>query len=563
MDSFVSSLIVTSFLTTVANGQLPSNCSIKGSLLDCYNCGLRSIPDLSQLPISINTLDFSYNGISAVFNLKAKTGNNITHIRLDHNLIGDLDDAAFHVFTNLVNLDLSFNDLADLMVNTSKFSGMPNLEILSLAYNPINTLSSLARAFDSYGKLKQLNMSNTKMVFIQTEALQGLSALEVLDLSHNGIFDLSQWGYLQFDSLVTINLSYNHLKELGASAFSSCPKLQDLVLAHNVIEKFPNLDKISATKIDLACNKLKSLESDSSVPQTTKTPALASGGVQDLNVSQNLIENIGDNLSPKLQTLESLDLSHNHLQLLSNSAFSAFPQMLELDLSYNNISNLNGVMLPETLGAIDIHSNNLQEIPTGAITNLMYLYYLILDRNPIKSVNAIPRPVEGFNIYARWVSMQHMPDFESISDIGFQHFVSMEYINLSKNPKLTTIGHNAFAKSKETLQAVIIKDSNLTSITEDLLSWSDMEQLDLTGNNFVCDKQLCWMLEKKVTIQGFLNNIRQVLWLYTVKKFNNHFTIHLSYFDSFSWWCRYVGPYIDQGLVLPQGYMPRCWICHV
>lgn len=511
MDTYLSSLIVSCLVSVLVNGQLPSNCSITGSLLDCSHRGFINIPDLSQIQPYITTVNLSYNQITSVYNLKVNAGNNITYLRLDHNRIGDLEGSAFRAFTNLVNLDLSFNVLDDSMVNTSKFSGMPNLEILSLANNAaIATLQSLAEAFASYGKLKQLNISDSKVFSIEKEALQGLAALEVLDLSHNGLYVISQWTSLQFDSLVTINLSNNQIRELGDSAFSSCPKLQDLLLAHNAIEKFPNLDKISATMIDLTFNKLKSLEADAALPQIPNTASVTNNGVQSLYVSHNLLEKIGDNLSSKFQTLESLELSYNRLQVISNSSFSSFPKLLELDLSYNNISNLNGVMLPKGLGALDVQSNHIQELPTGAITNLIYLYYLVLDKNPIKSVNAIPRPIEGFNIYARWVSMQHMPLFESVSDIGFQNFVSMEYINLSNNPKLKTIGHNAFAKSKDTLKATIIRNSNLTSITEDLLSWPDMEQLDLTGNAFVCDNLLCWMLDRKVAITGFLGNIRRV-----------------------------------------------------
>ena len=57
----------------------------------------------------------------------------------------------------LTHFDKSGNGLYGSAINTTKFSGMPNLQNLSLAGKPVTLLTDLAAAFADYVKLEILD----------------------------------------------------------------------------------------------------------------------------------------------------------------------------------------------------------------------------------------------------------------------------------------------------------------------------------------------------------------------------------------------------------------------
>ena len=124
----------------------------------------------------------------------------LTIIRLSHCGISKID-AAFHLFPNLLYLDLSHNQINHI----THLQDCTNLSYLNLSYNQIEVLSNVNRVI---GNIKLLNLSHNKI-----ESLHGIDhlvAIETLDLSYNRISDYFEIQSLQnLPNLIAIVLQGN------------------------------------------------------------------------------------------------------------------------------------------------------------------------------------------------------------------------------------------------------------------------------------------------------------------------------------------------------------------
>ena len=127
------------------------------------------------------------------------------------------------IFTNVKFMDLSFNQMTNIAVQT--FLSLRNLQILSLQGNPLTSIASSA------SDLKQ-------------------NALQRLDLSRTRLNVLDGWTLRQFPGLQYINLSHASLQSVKSGGFQSFLDLRELDVRGNEINRFPvdvfhGLDKLA------------------------------------------------------------------------------------------------------------------------------------------------------------------------------------------------------------------------------------------------------------------------------------------------------------------------------
>ncbi|WWC64833.1 uncharacterized protein I303_107447 [Kwoniella dejecticola CBS 10117] len=246
---------------------------------------------------------------------------NLTNLDLSHGKISTLADEAFSGLTNLVKLNLNFNQFTRL---PSTLDRLQNLEVFSCTDN---MLSDLPIGLGKLQKLRVLNLHNNNLRHLRSE-LWACSSLETMNVSSNLLegfeplpdnmaaamgVDPSELPemvnglppcatsarhlYLGDNKITdeifhyianlpyikTVNLSFNDIYEIPPDTLSHCSKLEHLYLSGNKLTSLPaeDLEKLVNLKtLHLNGNKLQTLPSELGAIKT----------LQHLDVGSNVLK---------------------------------------------------------------------------------------------------------------------------------------------------------------------------------------------------------------------------------------------------------------------------------
>ena len=190
-----------------------------------------------------------------------------------------------------------------------------------------------------------LEASKKSISALKAGDFDGLTALTVLNLSHNTITDISVLGSLT--TLIELNLSHNSISDI--SVLKKLTKLRWLFLSHNTISDISALTKLTALKhLWLGGNSINDI---SALAKLTK--------LKKLWLSRNAISDIS--VLAKLTPLTALWLDGNAISNVS--ALEGLISLVSLNLSGNPISDLAPLRRlkaanPDVTIDIDIDENN-------------------------------------------------------------------------------------------------------------------------------------------------------------------------------------------------------------
>ena len=239
---------------------------------------------------------------------------------------GGLDIVPIQLNPDIRHLDLSGNRIVSLHM---AFDFYGQLESLDLSNNLVHTLGS--NNFRLQQQLISLNLSNNALRTLAKSALHGLATLKVLDLSNNNLTDLDEQAFRYTSELEHLDLSGNSLTSLPVGLLRNLHRIRSLVLNGNSLLESP------AANLAL-------------------TPSL-----ERLDMSDNLVQELSKESLPSLPALTQLSLANNVLRSVSDDAFDRIPGLLSLDLSGNNVTY----------------------VPSAALSKLAVLTSLVLSRNPL------------------------------------------------------------------------------------------------------------------------------------------------------------------------------------
>lgn len=132
-------------------------------------------------------------------------------------------------FGNLHDVVLMSSYLA--VLNEASFGSCVNLERLDLEYNIITTIAD--NSFVNNPNLRELYMGHNLINRISDTSFAG-SAIEVLDLSNNNIFEFNSLWYESInETLRILDLMNNNIAILPSNAFANLRTVTDLVLNGN------------------------------------------------------------------------------------------------------------------------------------------------------------------------------------------------------------------------------------------------------------------------------------------------------------------------------------------
>ena len=176
--------------------------------VDCSDCNLKHLPDLTNITEEIHRLRLSKNQIRHIRIPKThKQRKQLWALWLDGNLISDFPGTRIsHIYPDITFLNLKGNEIVN--VGEHFFSDLYNLKTLYLEENQISVINPFA--FSNLANLKHLYLSYNRLTEILPEWLDNLTSLNLLDLSHNKL----KWipsDLIWPVKLHTIRLSHNNI----------------------------------------------------------------------------------------------------------------------------------------------------------------------------------------------------------------------------------------------------------------------------------------------------------------------------------------------------------------
>ncbi|NWV15612.1 TLR4 protein, partial [Ptilonorhynchus violaceus] len=237
-----------------------------------------------------------------------------------------------------VNLSL-FKELRVLRITKNKnlkgfkqkFDGLSKLEVLDLSENSLNFGGCCSPQFRNCPNLKHLNLSFNSNIRL-TGDFTNVKNLLYLDLQHTTLFGPGSYPvFLSLQKLIYLDISHTKTEVKSQCTFCGLNSLQVLRMAGNSFEdnklanNFKNLSHLHT--LDISACKLV---------QVDRSTFDALSELQELNISNNKLLTLDPGVYQPLQALRVLDFSRNQLTVLLDSAREILPNSLVLlDISQN------------------------------------------------------------------------------------------------------------------------------------------------------------------------------------------------------------------------------------
>ena len=383
---------------------------------------IESIPNLEELDLSLTGLSILPSDVfMKLTKLKVLhlNLNNLSTYSITDNTFSGLNDTLEHLdlsdnrmehvptnaITNLINLKilkLTKNKIVN--IPRDAFKGLVNLEKLFLDYNDEESLTIQAGAFNDLENLRFLDLHYTGLKSIPRNSISNLRNLESILLYNNKISDIPADTFKIDSKLRMLNLNNNELtiKSFHEDSFAGLEEsLESLQMVDNKLIGVPShcLTRLRHLKnLDLARNDIGTLPPDvfkgldSLVELNVGFNPLRLNGASFRGLEKNLrylkMAGVGlpslhlESLVP-LKDLDSLDVSHNHLESLTRQSFAGL-KVKKLSLEKNQISSISSDTFDDLPTPLSVH---LQD---NMLTNLDFVKtpcifkQLLVERNPLE-----------------------------------------------------------------------------------------------------------------------------------------------------------------------------------
>lgn len=414
---------------------------------------------------------------------------------LSNNRITELHHGAFHSVPQLRSLDLNRNMLRRVHPESFLQHSGSGLEELWLIENDISHVAELRSLLDALPRLTFLDMSYNNLEAIPFGALRGHATLEHLHLDYNKIHLIDREAFMAMPALRELRLRNNSLTDILEGPMWNLPALKGLDLAGNYFRRLEprHLGNLpSLRKLDLSGNELNYIN-----PETfLVTPAL-----EHINMSHNLLNALHPATFRHLLNLYELDVSFNNLL----EFVPGLPRGIEyLHMSNNAITGVPISPSPDldlpALRMLDLSSNQIQRLPKSSLRTLPQLRRLYIARNLLQqldeqSLSGLNR-LEVLDLEENRIYQIHQNCLKEMSELRslnlrnnrldilipdlFKNSPRLKQLNLSKN-QIAEILPNTLDSNRE-LQTFDISDNVLVQLPSTMYSLKNLRYLYLTSN---------------------------------------------------------------------------------
>ncbi|KAM7364492.1 protein toll-like isoform 2-T3 [Cochliomyia hominivorax] len=487
--------------------------------LKIYNCPMPD--DGSSLGVMLRELGIiSYshlwikNNESAPKQLSKQQLSNFQGVRILTIQFKHLSQLPSNLFAdqtlkNLTHLNLNTN-ITKLPKNL--FENLENLICLDINHN-LQILNN--GQFQKQRNLKKLNLSNNKLISIDSNIFPNKALIEAIKLENNLLQTLPEEIFVNLPNLSKIDINQNEFRELPAKLFRYNNQLQEFILRENRFEilKFPeeflaymfvlktvkikcgleflpdNLFYYSTyiKEIILNHNKLKSLPRDLFEYQEE---------LMYLDLSYNYLETISSGLFRNTKKLTTLLLTKNRLRAVESNSFSNLENLRSLDLSHNQLVHQNFRINLETniaLQQLFLQNNSFSELHILHGKLPRYLKLLNLSYNKIRLLSA--KNLEllytdhlKLNLSHNQIQTINLQDFGKYG----HHYEEIQYIftDLNENPL------KCYCEILESMKYLNGSENHLKFNIDNLIC-SNPQQIRGKQLKYINEKELLCSIESK------------------------------------------------------------------
>ena len=403
--------------------------------------------------------------------------------------IQDLSNSRLH------RISLSGLNISDIYQFFRNFQH-PGLQVLYLSRNIIQNIRR--GTFYHLIQIRELDLSHNKVRSM--EGLSTLTQLKTLHLSHNELHYLDPIWLESFHNLESLDLSNNALTQMDEEPFQNLFYLQQLDISSNKISRLTIMGGLESLNVLLAQdNILSDLSFVSRLRQ-----------LKYLDVSHNVVMQIGPNILPRGQHFLMVNFSGNAIYELDPNAFQGSTQVT-VDLSFNRLASLAHAGWSH-IQRLFLDHNMLYNVTANSFTGLVSLRDLYLGHNQLMAFSratfqdlASLRTLDLHdNPLGMFLAVRDTPkviglsglnrlenlnlaniDLHQVSPALLANLTSLRRIDLSRN-QIRTIKRDAFAHLRH-LQGINLANNQIANVNPELFyQLKSLHYLDLSYNPLHC-----------------------------------------------------------------------------
>ena len=414
------------------------------------------------------------------------------------------------------NLDIhgfaSLSHLEELVIDSCRlehipalaFDGLTRLKALKIKTKQASEFSMASEALAGLTSLQSLDLSSNGLRSMPPDELCHLPSLTHLDLSNNQMGSIADLGLMGSNCrllrLQNLDLSANEITTVHSYMLNEYwPQLQVLDLNNNFIrhveESLENI-KCNLNVLDLSNNQINNLP----IKMLQACHALKS-----VSLANNSLSGFDSGFFDNLKRLERLDLSGNRVVSLSGRQLRDLVNLIHLDLSNNQLSILVESShlfdsMAQTLQVLKLSNNQLKTIESEVFKPLIQLRELdmshnqlaLLDKDTLSGLNRLTH----LHLAQNDINSLHEMAFESVSDVlvldlshnllrespqALKSLKKLQTLDLSFNDLMDL--SNASFLNLTSLWRLQLNNNNIKNISKDVFSKLDSLQiLDVSYN---------------------------------------------------------------------------------
>ncbi|PWA92958.1 Leucine-rich repeat-containing protein [Artemisia annua] len=386
-------------------GNIPSEISVNLTHLTHLDLGSNKLngtlpswlftsPSLQYLSLSDNM--FSGNVPFESFSLPSLK---VLDLSSNNQLVGHSDVQTFRNLTNLIVLQLSFNNFSGEWELDTLLSSLTNLEYLGLSYSGFSITTKNTNHYVNPG-FSSLNLASCKLK-VFPNSLRAMKQLEELDLSNNEIHgQIPHWA-----------------GEIGGTH-----GLYHLDLSHNLITCLPRFQWYGLEELYLQSNLIEG-------PFPPSICNMSSLGLLDMSNNRfgGLIPQCFGNV---ISSLRMIDMGNNSFQGTIPNVYGDCVNLVGLSFNGNQLTGEVPTSLSkcQSLSVLDLGNNHLNGTFPGWLGDLPYLQALVLKSNNFQGHIQCSATVDSPFSSLRVLDLSHNRFVGQLPAKYFQNFNSMKNV---------------------------------------------------------------------------------------------------------------------------------------